>query len=116
MHIERFGNPVEVAAGSVEPSKMQAKTPGMFSLNSLAYWLNASTSHLAAVPEIASQNVFFLFQGFDEKNAMPFWGLHQFLFGFGRRYDTQNSTDFSEFLFKQSLRFAMPFVSCILRN
>ena len=41
------------------PSKMQAKTPGMFSLNSLAYWLNASTSHLAAVPEIASLMFFF---------------------------------------------------------
>ena len=70
------------------PSKMQAKTPGMFSLNSLAYWLNASTSHLAAVPEIASLMLFF-FQGTSFNlfvtNSAP-----------------KKSTDFAEFLFKTS--------------
>ena len=46
----RLGSAVQVAEGKTGPSKMQTKTPGMFSLNSMAYWLNCAPNHLAAVP------------------------------------------------------------------
>ena len=52
--VVRLGNPVEVVAapdgnGAKLRNRMQGKIPAMFSANSLAYWLGASTNHIASV-------------------------------------------------------------------
>ena len=54
----RLGKAVELAKGKDCPSKMQTKTPGMFSLNSIAFWWSASTSYLASVAEQSWELIF----------------------------------------------------------
>lgn len=44
----RFGKAIQVSAITHRPSKLQQKSPTAFSLKSLAFWLSASTTHIAA--------------------------------------------------------------------
>ena len=48
----RFGKSLELSAIAKTPAKMQEKSPAMFSINSLAFWMSCSTTHIAGAPSL----------------------------------------------------------------